>query len=154
GMPLSPLDGVPVAVKDNVAISGLARPGAIVAYETQIAPADATVVSKLRAAGAVVTGMLNMDEGAFGTTTESPLYGRCRNPLRLDHSPGGSSGGSAAAVAAGLCVASLGTDTLGSVRIPASYCGIVGFKPSHGAIDAGGVLALPPTLDHVGVLAR
>lgn len=154
GVPLSPLDGVPVAVKDNVAISGLARPGAIAAYEMQIAPTDATVVSKLRAAGAVVTGMLNMDEGAFGTTTESPLYGRCHNPLRLDHTPGGSSGGSAAAVAAGLCVASLGTDTLGSVRIPASYCGIVGFKPSHGAIDVGGVLALSPTLDHVGVLAR
>ncbi len=154
GVPLSPLDGVPVAVKDNVAISGLARPGAVVAYEKQIAPADATVVSKLRAAGAVVTGMLNMDEGAFGTTTESPLYGRCHNPLRLDHTPGGSSGGSAAAVAAGLCVASLGTDTLGSVRIPASYCGIVGFKPSHGAVDVGGVLALAPTLDHVGVLAR
>ena len=154
GAPVSRLDGVPVAVKDNIAISGLARPGAIAAYKNRIASADAAVVSRLRAAGAVITGMLNMDEAAFGTTTASPLYGRCQNPLRPDFTAGGSSGGSAAAVAAGLCVASLGTDTLGSVRIPASYCGLVGFKPSHGAVDVDGVMALSPTLDHVGILAR
>ncbi len=154
GAHLGALDGVPVAIKDNIAVAGLARPGAVAAYEDDIAPADAPIVDRLRKAGAVVTGMTNMDEGAFGSTTESPLYGRCRNPLRRDHTPGGSSGGSAAAVAAGLCAIALGTDTLGSVRIPASYCGIVGFKPSHGAIDVDGVLALSPTLDHVGVLAR
>jgi aspartyl-tRNA(Asn)/glutamyl-tRNA(Gln) amidotransferase subunit A len=154
GVPLSQLDGVPVGVKDNIAISGLARPGAIAAYKSSIASADAAVVSRLRAAGAVVTGMLNMDEGAFGTTNESPLYGRCYNPLRAGFTPGGSSGGSASAVASGLCAASLGTDTLGSVRIPASHCGLVGFKPSHGAVDVDGVMALSPTLDHVGVLAR
>jgi aspartyl-tRNA(Asn)/glutamyl-tRNA(Gln) amidotransferase subunit A len=154
GAHLGPLDGVPIAIKDNIAVAGLPRPGAIAAYETHIAPADAPVVSKLRKAGAVVTGMTNMDEGAFGSTTESPLYGRCHNPLKLDHTPGGSSGGSAAAVASGLCAVALGTDTLGSVRIPASYCGVVGFKPSHGAIDVEGVLALSPTLDHIGVLAR
>jgi len=153
-VPLGQLDGVPVAVKDNIAISGLARPGAVAAYKDRVASVDASVVRRLRAAGAVITGMLNMDEGAFGTTTESQLYGRCQNPLRPDFTPGGSSGGSAAAVASGLCAASLGTDTLGSVRVPASYCGVVGFKPSHGAVDVDGVMALSSTLDHVGVLAR
>jgi aspartyl-tRNA(Asn)/glutamyl-tRNA(Gln) amidotransferase subunit A len=154
GAPLSALDGVPIGVKDNIAVTGLARPGAIAAYKNCVASADAAVVSRLRAAGAVITGMLNMDEAAFGTTTESPLYGRCQNPLRHDFTAGGSSGGSASAVASGLCLASLGTDTLGSVRIPASYCGLVGFKPSHGVVDVDGVMALSPTLDHVGVLAR
>jgi aspartyl-tRNA(Asn)/glutamyl-tRNA(Gln) amidotransferase subunit A len=154
GAHLGALDGVPVAIKDNIAVAGLPRPGAVAAYENDIAPTDAPIVEKLRKAGAVIVGMTNMDEAAFGSTTESPLYGRCYNPLKRDHTPGGSSGGSGAAVAAGLCAIALGTDTLGSVRIPASYCGIVGFKPSHGAIDVDGVLALSPTLDHVGVLAR
>jgi aspartyl-tRNA(Asn)/glutamyl-tRNA(Gln) amidotransferase subunit A len=154
GAPIGSLDGIPVGIKDNIAVAGLARPGAIAAYQDYVAPADAPVVDKLRKAGAVVVGMLNMDEGAFGSTTESPHYGRCYNPLRPHHTPGGSSGGSAAAVTSGLCTVALGTDTLGSVRIPASYCGIVGFKPSHGAIDTDGVLELSPTLDHVGVLAR
>jgi aspartyl-tRNA(Asn)/glutamyl-tRNA(Gln) amidotransferase subunit A len=154
GAPLGPLDGVTVAVKDNIAVAGLVRPGATVAYKDWHASADAPVVGKLRAAGAIVTGMLNMDEGAFGTTTDNQLYGRCQNPLRHGFTPGGSSGGSGSAVASGLCAVALGTDTLGSVRIPASYCGVVGFKPSHGAINVEGVMALSRTLDHVGILTR
>ncbi len=95
-----------------------------------------------------------MDEAALGALGDNPVFGRCHNPRAHDHTAGGSSSGSAAAVAAGLCIAALGTDTLGSVRIPASYCGIVGFVPSAGRVDSTGVLPLAPSLDRIGVLAR
>jgi aspartyl-tRNA(Asn)/glutamyl-tRNA(Gln) amidotransferase subunit A len=101
----------------------------------------------------VLIGKTNLHEAALGATSDNPWFGRCENPLREGYTPGGSSGGSAAAVAAGFCGLALGTDTMGSVRIPAAYCGIAGFKPSRGALSLGGVMPLSPTLDHLGLLA-
>jgi aspartyl-tRNA(Asn)/glutamyl-tRNA(Gln) amidotransferase subunit A len=120
----------------------------------RMARADAFVIERLRAAGAVVFGKVTMHEGALGATNESPLTGRTYNPHRAGFTPGGSSGGSGAAVAAGFCLASLGTDTLGSVRIPAAYCGVVGHKPTKGLVGNRGVVPLSWTLDHVGPLTR
>jgi aspartyl-tRNA(Asn)/glutamyl-tRNA(Gln) amidotransferase subunit A len=154
GAPLSLIDGVPVAVKANMAVRGLPWTGGLAGYRTRIATDDAACVARLRAAGAVVLGTMAMDEGALGASGDNPTYGRTHNPHRHGHSPGGSSAGSAAAVAAGLCAAALGTDTLGSVRIPAAYCGVVGHSPRHGTVDAEGVVPLSWTLDNVGVLAR
>ncbi len=154
GQPLSPIDGAPIAVKANIAVEGLAHTAGIKAYARNIAPADAACVARLRAAGAVILGTLNMHEAALGATNDNAFLGRCENPHRAGFTPGGSSGGSAAAVAAGLCAAALGTDTMGSVRLPSSYCGVVGYKPALGAIPTGGVTALSWTLDHVGVHAR
>jgi aspartyl-tRNA(Asn)/glutamyl-tRNA(Gln) amidotransferase subunit A len=154
GKPLSPVDGAPIAVKANVAVEGLAHTAGIKAYARNIAPADAACVASLRAAGAVILGTLNMHEAALGATNDNPFLGRCENPHRAGFTPGGSSGGSAAGVAAGLCAAALGTDTMGSVRLPSSYCGVVGYKPALGAIPTDGVTALSWTLDHLGVHAR
>ena len=102
----------------------------------------------------MILGKLNMHEGALGATTDNPVFGRCMNPVRPGYTPGGSSGGSAAAVAAGLCAGALGTDTMGSVRLPAAYCGVYGFKPSNDAVRSDGVVPLSFTLDCVGPLAR
>jgi aspartyl-tRNA(Asn)/glutamyl-tRNA(Gln) amidotransferase subunit A len=154
GRPMSPLDGVPIAVKANIAVAGLPWSAGIGAYRHQLALEDAACVSALRSAGAVILGTLNMHEAALGATNDNPWFGRCHNPHRVGFTPGGSSGGSAAAVAAGLCAAALGTDTMGSVRLPSSYCGVVGYKPALGAISTVGVIALSWTLDHVGVHAR
>ncbi len=154
GAPLSPLDGCLIGVKANIAVAGLPWHAGIGAYRARMAPQDAACVARLRAAGAVVLGLLNMDEGAFGAATDNPWFGRTANPWKAGHTPGGSSGGSGAAVAAGLCAAALGTDTLGSVRIPASLCGVFGHKPGWGTISTEGVTPLSPTLDHVGVIAR
>jgi len=154
GTPLSPIDGAPIAVKANIAVEGLAHTAGIKAYARNLAPADAACVARLRAAGAVILGTLNMHEAALGATNDNVFLGRCENPHRPGFTPGGSSGGSAAAVAAGLCAAALGTDTMGSVRLPSSYCGVVGYKPALGAIPTDGVTALSWTLDHVGVHAR
>src|SRR5258707_1725531 len=115
---------------------------------------DALAVARLRSAGAVPIGKTNMDEAALGATNDNPHFGRCRNPHRLEFTPGGSRGGSAAAVAAGLAAAALGSDTLGSVRIPASYCGCAGFKPTRGSIPTAGLMPLSVSLDEIGVLAR
>jgi aspartyl-tRNA(Asn)/glutamyl-tRNA(Gln) amidotransferase subunit A len=154
GEPLSALDGVPIAIKANIAVEGLAWHGGIEAYRDRIADRDAKSVQRLRQAGAVIVGVLNMHEAALGSTNDNLAFGRCHNPYRHGFTPGGSSGGSAAAVAAGLCAAALGTDTLGSVRIPAAYCGVFGCKPTHGLLSTGGVMPLSPTFDDVGVLAR
>lgn len=151
--PLSPVDGVPFGVKANIAVAGSPLHAGIAAYKDDIAQRDAAVVVALKRAGAAPVGMLNMHEGALGATTDNPHFGRCRNPWNPAWTPGGSSGGSAAAVAAGLVPFALGTDTMGSVRIPSAYCGVVGFKPGKGRIMDDGVLALSPTLDHVGVHA-
>lgn len=152
--PLSPIDGAPVAVKANVAVAGAPWHGGIGAYRDRVADADAAVVARLRRAGAVILGVTSMDEGAVGASGDNPWFGRCGNAAFPGWSVGGSSGGSAAAVAAGLCAAALGTDTLGSVRIPAAFCGCFGYKPARGALSLDGVMPLSPTLDAVGTLAR
>ena len=140
-----------VAVKDNIDVAGMpSRAG--LGLDPSVAPVDAPVVSRLRQAGFTLVGKAQMNELAFGGTGENPHYGRTENPRVPGHSPGGSSSGPAAAIAAGLCAAGLGTDTLGSVRIPAAYCGIVGLKPSRGLLSVGGVWALSQTLDHVGLM--
>ena len=154
GQRLSALDGIPVAVKDNMDLAGVPTSNGFGGAPYRIPDADCEAVRRLRAAGAIVLGKLNMHEGALGSTNDNPHFGRAINPHREGHSPGGSSGGSGAAVAAGLCCAALGTDTGGSVRIPASYCGVVGLKPSYGLISPRGVVPLSYRLDHVGVLAR
>ena len=148
------LDGAPIAVKANIAVEGLPWHAGIGAYRDRMATADAACVAKLREHGAVILGLVNMHEGAFGGTTDNHWFGKTHNPWRHGYTAGGSSGGSGAAVAAGLCAGALGTDTLGSVRIPASYCGVYGHKPTQGLISTEGVIALSWTLDHVGVLAR
>lgn len=154
GEALSDLDGVPIAVKANIALAGLPWTSGIGAYRGRLPARDAETVERLRAAGAVILGALNMHEGALGATTDNLAYGRCHNPYRHGWTPGGSSGGSGAAVAAGLCAAALGTDTMGSVRIPSAYCGVFGFKPARGFIATLGVEPLSWTYDHVGVHAR
>jgi aspartyl-tRNA(Asn)/glutamyl-tRNA(Gln) amidotransferase subunit A len=153
GQPLSVIDGLPIAVKDNIDVNGWVTSAGIVAYADNVAGADAPVVRRLRAAGAILLGKTNLDEAALGATTDNPWFGRTYHPLRSGHTPGGSSGGSACAVAAGMALAALGTDTLGSVRLPASYCGLVGLKPSAGAVPIDQVVPLAPDLDTVGPLA-
>ncbi len=154
GAPLSPVDGAPVAVKANIAVEGWPWHAGIAAYRERRAGRDAAVIARLRAAGAVLLGVVNQHEGALGATTDNPAFGRTHNPHRHGYTPGGSSGGSGASVAAGLCAAALGTDTLGSARIPSAYCGVFGFKPARGRLDEAGVAPLSWTLDQVGVHAR
>lgn len=148
------LDGVPLAIKDNIDVAGRPAAAGIGAHATRIAPADAHCVARLRSCGAVLLGKTLMDEAALSAIGDNLRFGRCHNPHRHGYTAGGSSSGSAAAVAAGMCIAALGTDTLGSVRIPASYCGVVGYVPSRGLVDATGVTPLAASLDRVGVLAR
>ncbi|MBY0423081.1 MAG: amidase, partial [Parvularculaceae bacterium] len=140
-------------VKANIAVAGLPLHAGVAAYRDDIAAEDAPVVAALKAKGAVPIGLLNMHEGALGATTDNPHFGRSLNPWGDDLTPGGSSGGSASAVAAGFVPFALGTDTMGSVRIPSAYCGIAGFKPTRGALSLEGLLALSPSLDHVGIHA-
>ncbi len=154
GAQLSPLDGVPLGVKANMAVAGLPWHGGIGAYAGRIAPVDADCIAALRRAGAIIIGTLNMHEAALGATSDNAVFGRCHNPYKHDVTPGGSSGGSASAVAAGLCASALGTDTLGSVRLPAAFCGVFGHKPAHGAVQMDGIMPLSPTLDDVGAIAR
>lgn len=152
GAPLSMLDGIPIALKDNIDVASL--PTSNGTAELRPASEDAEVTTRLRAAGAVLLGKLNMHECALGATTDNPHHGPTHNPWRAGHTPGGSSGGSGAAVAAGLVLAALGTDTLGSVRLPAAYCGIVGLKATMGLVSTRGVVPLSYSLDHVGPLCR
>jgi Asp-tRNA(Asn)/Glu-tRNA(Gln) amidotransferase A subunit family amidase len=150
----SPLTGTTFAVKDNIAVRGVPSHGGLRALHAAPATQDATVVARLKSAGLECLGKLNMHAMALGATNHNEDFGNCYNPHRLTHMPGGSSGGSGAAVAAGLCGIALGTDTMGSVRVPASYCGVVGFKPSFEALPTDGVIPLSRVLDHVGILAR
>ena len=152
--PTSFMDGIPVGIKANIAFEGHTCHGGIKAYENTIAQKDAKVVHNLRAAGAVILCSLNMEEGALGAATDNPWFGRTFNPLREGFTPGGSSGGSAAAVAAGMVPAALGTDTMGSVRIPSAYCGLVGHKPSQDLVSKDGVMPLSKTLDCAGPHVR
>lgn len=149
-----PLEGLPVAVKANIAVRGMPHHAGIGALSGNIASADAQAVASLRAAGAVILGLCNMDEAALGAITDNPHFGATRNPWQPDRSPGGSSGGSAVAVAAGLCAAALGTDTLGSIRIPAGWCGIAGLKPTTGLVPTEGLIPLSPALDCIGPMTR
>lgn len=142
------------AIKSNIAVAGLAHTAGIGGYRDRIAQTDAFCVARLRAAGAVILGTANMEEAALGAVTDNPHFGKTHNPRRAGFTAGGSSGGSAAAVAAGFVRAALGTDTMGSCRIPAAYCGVVGFKPSFGRISCDGVEPLSRRLDHVGILAN
>ena len=154
GRPLSAIDGKFLAVKDNIDVAGLPTTGGLGFLRGRVASQDAFVVARLRAAGAVILGKANMHAAAFGATNHNADFGDCANPAHPGHVAGGSSGGSAAAIAAGWADLALGTDTMGSVRVPASYCGIAAIKPSAGAISCGGVLPLGTRLDHVGLLAR
>ena len=149
-----PLHGVPVSLKDLFDVAGTATTAASRVRAAHIARSDAIVVQRLRAAGAIVVGKNNLHEFALGTTNEDSAYGPARHPLDPSRSPGGSSGGSAAAVLAGMAYAAIGTDTGGSVRIPAAACGLVGLKPALGEIPTGGVVPLSATLDHVGPICR
>ena len=149
-----PLHGVPIAFKDLFATKGIRTTAGSKYYEDWIPGEDARVVTLLRNAGAVCLGKTGLNELAYGSTSNNPYYGSVANPWKLDHHPGGSSGGSAAAVAAGLAFAAIGTDTGCSVRQPAQCCGIVGHKPTFGLVSKAGVVPLVRTMDHVGPLAR
>jgi aspartyl-tRNA(Asn)/glutamyl-tRNA(Gln) amidotransferase subunit A len=149
-----PLHGIPISLKDNIYTENIPTTAGSRILAKFIPQHDATVVRQLREAGAVLLGKTNMHEFAYGVTSNNPHYGAVHNPWDLTRIPGGSSGGSAAAVTAGLCYGSIGTDTGGSVRIPASLCGIVGLKPTLGRVSVDGVIPLSPKLDCVGPLAR
>jgi aspartyl-tRNA(Asn)/glutamyl-tRNA(Gln) amidotransferase subunit A len=148
------LSGLTIGVKANIMVKGLPWTAGCEAFRNRIATRDAEVVAKLRAAGAAIVGTLNMEEAALGAKTDNPWFGATQNPHRLGYTPGGSSGGSGAAVAAGLCDAALGSDTMGSIRIPASYCGVYGFKPAHRVVSQDGLEITEPSLDTIGPLAR
>ncbi len=153
-MRLGPLDGCIFAVKDNLGVAGAPCTAGVAGRRAHIAQVDALVVRRLRAAGAILIGSLNMEEGALGTLGDNPVFGRCMNPLKRGYTPGGSSGGSAAAVAAGFVELALGTDTMGSIRLPAAYCGIIGLKPTFGLLGRSGLVPLATSLDTVGPLVR
>lgn len=148
------LHGIPVALKDIMYFNGEKVTMGSKIHENFIPDFDATVVSKLKNAGVVFTGKLNMHEYAWGATTTNPHYGACHNPWDLSKIPGGSSGGAGAAVAADMTIASLGTDTGGSIRIPSASCGIIGLKPTHGRISKYGCFPLSWTLDHIGPMTK
>lgn len=154
GRPLGKLHGLPVGLKDLIETAGVRTTAGSRFLQDYVPDRDAWIAASLAEAGAISLGKLNMHEFAFGLTTANPHFGACHNPWALDRSPGGSSGGSAAALAAGFCLGSLGSDTGGSIRVPASLCGVVGLKPTFGRVSLRGLIPLSWNLDHAGPMAR
>src|SRR5499427_4298325 len=149
-----PLHGVPISIKDLIDLRGTPTTAASRVRDGHVARHDAAAIAHLRQAGSVVLGKTNLHEFAFGTTNEDSAFGPARNPHDPTRSPGGSSGGSAASVAAGMALGTIGTDTGGSIRIPAAACGVVGLKPTYGEISKAGVFPMSYLFDHVGPLVR
>src|SRR5437870_3163128 len=149
-----PLHGIPIALKDNIDTAGVRTTAASAVFDDRVPTDDAEVTRRLAAAGAIVAGKTNLHEFAFGGTSATSYYGPVRNPWALERNPGGSSGGSAAAVATDLCYAALGTDTGGSIRTPSSYCSVVGLKPTYGLVSIRGIVPLVVSLDHCGPITR